>query len=350
MEKERVIVEIVPLLIFIATLVLFSTIFSLKIAITIAIIGVLVWFIKSLKIIGPAEMAVKVILGVPIKFCDSGLVFVPWFFGCKLVRYPKKIYSLDYPERIVYSKEGVYRGKKYGSVEYIIDAVAYLNFPRDNHLIKILESQIPTEDKALKDWTEEAVNSTLRKVAGEITYKQVYEDISTLMEKIEKVFKARDGPLISAGFREEDIRLVIKAVKLPEKIVESLSKVEREKFESEAAEYTAKKRAIETIKMVIQSMAESRGKSIKEIQKEIDKDPKLREEFLKNAIDLLQRQIAIDGESFIDIRVQKAEGLEKMILEALALWKKLTKEKEKRKEDKKEDKEIEAGLKALGLK
>ena len=350
MEKERVIVEIVPLLIFIATLVLFSTIFSLKIAITIAIIAVLVWFIKSLKIIGPAEMAVKVILGVPIKFCDSGLVFVPWFFGCKLVRYPKKIYSLDYPKRKVYSKEGTYKKKKYAAIPFIIDAVAYMSFPRGSKLIEILRSQIPTDEEKLKDWTEEAVDSALRTAIGRITWREAIEDIETLKRNVDAIFKAKDGALIKAGFREEDIKLAIEEIKLPENIEESLSKVEREKFESEAAEYTAKKRAIETIKMVLQSMAQSRGKSIEEIQKEIDKDPKLREEFLKNAIDLLQRQIAIDGKSFIDIRVQGAEGLEKMILEALALWKKLTKEKEKRKEDKKEDKEIEAGLKALGLK
>ncbi|MBA4318584.1 MAG: hypothetical protein C0412_09295, partial [Flavobacterium sp.] len=39
---------------------------------------ILVWFILSLKIVGPDEIAVKVYFGNPVAFCDSGFQFVPY--------------------------------------------------------------------------------------------------------------------------------------------------------------------------------------------------------------------------------------------------------------------------------
>ena len=46
------------------------------------------WVIKSVKIIGPKEMAVLVTLGNPTAVLDSGLNFVPYLI-CSLSKFPK---------------------------------------------------------------------------------------------------------------------------------------------------------------------------------------------------------------------------------------------------------------------
>lgn len=89
------------------------------------------------------------------------------------------------------------------------------------------------------------------------------------------------------------------------------------------AERQKEKRAIETVGTVIEMMARSRSKTAKEIQDSIETDPKLQREFLDLSKDLIVRQIAIDGRSFVDIRVEGAEGIEKTLLDLFAAWKRM---------------------------
>ncbi len=109
----------------------------------------LLWVLLSIKIIGPAEMAVKVYFGVPFSVCDSGIRFVPWFFGLTyVVRYPKRIYNFEYEKHEVVTKAGWYSPKAgatkddpeeplvyYGAEPIEVESVVYLNFPRERDLL-----------------------------------------------------------------------------------------------------------------------------------------------------------------------------------------------------------------------
>ena len=81
--------------------------------------------------------------------------------------------------------------------------------------------------------------------------------------------------------------------------------------------------ASQTIGMIIASMAKSCGKTTKEIQEIINQDPQLQKQFMKMAQDLLERKMAIDGGSLVDVRVGGAEGFEKTVLQLLAAAKKM---------------------------
>lgn len=83
------------------------------------------------------------------------------------------------------------------------------------------------------------------------------------------------------------------------------------------------KRAGETIGALINMMSEATGKPIEEIRKEVAGSEELKKEFSVISQDLIRRKMAIDGNCFTHIKVDGAEGFEKMFLNLLSLWKKV---------------------------
>jgi regulator of protease activity HflC (stomatin/prohibitin superfamily) len=122
--------------------------------------------------------------------------------------------------------------------------------------------------------------------------------------------------LLKWGVKVAEKGIEIKSITPPPEYAKALAQ-QRE------MELKAKGVAAETVGAIVEMMAKSRGKEAEEIQKEIDTDPELKREFLKQAEDLIVRKLGIEGNAYLDIRVQGAEGFEKMILDALALWKKI---------------------------
>lgn len=306
-----------------------------------------IWLILSINIVGPKEMAVKVYLGIPIGACDSGFRFVPFLPGLHfyLERYPQKMYNLDYPAREVISMAGEYKGegenetKHYGTQILKVDAMVYLRFPRPSKkndrekLIEILKSHIPIEDKGLTDWTEESVVGAIRAAIGGMTWKEAIEDIKKVKEETDQIFKRADGALLQAGFLEEDLKIVIKEVRLPSKLEAALPKVDEARIEAEAAPFEAQQRAKETIGSVVQMMAEVRGQSVAEIQKEINGSKELREEFMKRCDDLIRREMSLKRGALTDIRVEGAEGVERTLLHLITAWQKMPQGKSKEKKE-----------------
>ena len=289
----------------------------------IIIVGIVAWIVLSIKGVPPDKQGVLVIFSKPKKRLGPGYHFVPKLPGCYIVQYPLKIYDLDYPKREVITKAGDYKGKYYGSQVVKVDSVVYLRFPRNNNLVRILQSGVPSDDKKVLDWTEEAVLSALRAVFSEMTWKEAIENIHKVRDDTERIFKSADGVLIMAGFNPEDIKLAIIEIRLPPELEKALPILDQKRIESESAKFEAKKRAISVIGMILESMARARGKTIKEIQREIDSNKDLKKEFIKRVFDLLERQMAIDGNSFFDFRNPDSQGnLFGLIAEAIALWEK----------------------------
>jgi hypothetical protein len=138
---------------------------------------------------------------------------------------------------------------------------------------------------------------------------KIWEELGKA-DLVQKTFREEWGILI------EEKGIQIRDVKLPPTYAEAAA---REK----QMEFMARGIAAETVGAVIEMMARARGKEPKKIKEEINKDPKMREEFLKLAQDLIVRKMGIEGGAYVDIRVIGAEGIERMLLNALAAWRRM---------------------------
>ncbi len=299
--------------------------------IILVVVTLSLWAIFSIKIVGPQEMAVKVILGKPRSFSDSGYRFVPLFPGCKIERFPKKMYNLDFPKRKVITKreEG-----EYGTQVLEVDSVAYLRFPQKQEkkdqkkkdkvhpLIRILQAQIPIKDKELMDWVEEKVVSTIRLVVSGLTWRGAIENLENVEKDVTERLKKHNA-LLEVGFTKKCIDITIKEIRLASKLEDALPRVDEQRLQAEAAPYEARQRAIETMGSLIQMMAEATGKSKEDVQNEIEGNPELKGKFQEISSDLVQRRMAIDGKSFLDIRVPGAGGLQQILMSLVAALKRM---------------------------
>ncbi|HDZ54258.1 MAG TPA: hypothetical protein ENI19_01035 [Candidatus Nealsonbacteria bacterium] len=330
------------------------------------------------QIVKPEEMAIKVILGRPEEFFDSGLRWIPLWFS-SLRRFPKTMYNLDYPAREAVTKRETIDGIEYGAQVLKVDSVAYVSFPQcyvwlrykdqqgklqiarvnsetaltkkkdelkkagmtdieaKGGLVEIYRRQIPIDEGKLKDFTGEAIVAALRVAMGKVTWRQATEDIEDVRKAAEDVFKSSDGALLAAGFHPDDLRLAIEEVKLPQELEQALPGPDRARLEAQAAKFVSQTRATETVGTVIEMMAQSRGKSLQEVQAEIEADPDARKEFLALSKDLIVRRMGLDKNAYLDIRVEGADGIEKSLLNLVAAWQRMPgggKEKEEKEEKK----------------
>lgn len=343
-------------------------------------------------IIGPDEMAIRVVIGKPDSFLDSGLHFIPFFFSCYVLRFPKKMYNLDYPARESVSKRGDVDGVEFGAQVLKVDSVAYVTFPRcyvwvqcknvDGHeiikqvnsendlkeyirnleqqgitdikvtggLVQILRSQVPIDTDKLKTFTEEAVVGALRIAIGKVTWRDAVEGIDEVRAAAEEVFKSSDGALIKAGFRRDDLRLAIEEIKLPPELERTLPEPDKARLAAQAASFVAETRAIETVGTIIEMMALSTGQKPEEICASIDADPDTKKEFLHIAEDLTKRRMSLDANSLVDIRVEGAGEIERLLLNLLAAGRRMPGGQSGRegKEEKKEGEKKRKGDQPVG--
>lgn len=118
------------------------------------------------------------------------------------------------------------------------------------------------------------------------------------------------------GIKIEENGIQIKDIDLPKDYQDAAAAQRRQQLEAGG-------RAAEAIGTVISMMAQARGKTEEEIKKEINRNKTMRREFLDLAKDLAVRKLGIEGRSYLDIRVQGAKGLERMILNSLAAWQRM---------------------------
>jgi len=296
-------------------------------------IGVVVlWVIASVKIIGPAEMAVLVLFGVPVAPVDSGICFVPWFFGLTyLVRYPKKTYNLEFLGIEVITKAAKYgtSAQNYGALKTKVDAAVYLNFPRpdtplgpddDTHpLIKILRAGVPTNDSELRAWTKEAVESAVRLAMGNVTWKQAAEDIDEINQRVTNIFKDSDGVLVEAGFRDPYIKLVVSKVKLSDDVEEALTGPEKTRLAADASRKDAEAQAIDRLGTILYSIAESEGVDVGVVRERVKADKGLQNKLLEYAMKLHADIEKADRGSYF-----KLDSSGNPFLDVITLYKQLT--------------------------
>lgn len=181
--------------------------------------------------------------------------------------------------------------------------------------------EIGTWRKAVKDLLESTLRSFLNTLTideGITLARAGFNLKNNLPEKEQE--RLRDV-LSRWGF--ELMQITVMDFELEQRLVEARGGVHISQREAEAAEHIRVRRARETIGTVIQMMAESRNKKTAEIQELINTDPNLQKEFITLSKDLIKRQMAIDGKSYVNIQVEGAQGVEKLLLELLAAWKRM---------------------------
>lgn len=358
----------------IATIVTVVVFFVVVLAIfVVAYIGLGWWRLPIIpRIVGSDEMAILEVVGVPEELLDSGWHLIPLWFS-SLKRFPRTLFNLDYPARLVVTKaEG-----PYGKQELKVNSVAYVRFPQifawgedwegkkrevrslreikrieeesrrstgavvpfeiQGGLVQILRSKVPTDEPGLKNFTEEAVIGALRVAFGGVTWVVATEDIASVRDGADKVFKSADGALIRAGFAEGDLSLTVQELILPKELAEALPSPDVARLAADAARFVSKARATKTVGAVIEMMAQARGQSTEKIQELIRKNPEVRREFREKAWDLITREMALDKDSLFDIRVGGAGGIEHFLLDLVAAFQRIPKgSKEKKKEEEKE--------------
>jgi len=378
-EKTFSVIKIgILAILLLTTFNLMGTIPFIWTALLIFLAGLAVWILKSLPVLSLDEMGVVMILGVGVKRIDSGMYHVPWFFRTGVKKFPKTLFNLNYRKRKVVTDDGKYKGKNYGSVAVEADAVAYVPFPQDDNLIDIAEQRIPIDEKGLLNWTEEAVISSIRLALGGRTWKEA--TVAGPFEEIRQVanerFTSKDGILVKAGFRSEDLRLAVEEIELPGDLEKALLEVDKARLARDAAVYKADEISEISSMPPILGVAKQRGIKVETVQNGLknkqEKYIKNNQELWDKNWDMHQRRMT-DGKSYKDLHINM-EGSgdnggitteiakilaiaaiikEEVIKEEMSKNSRSTKESESNSETTKgkktKEEEIAAGIDVLGL-
>ena len=174
----------------------------------------------------------------------------------------------------------------------------------------------------VQDWLELVLNR-IKPLFRERVANNTYDELLVKKQKIggELWKKLKEEKLIEEF--ENDYGIKIKEGGIEMKDITPPAIYQKAATQKYLAERESEKRAGETMGAVIHMMATSEGKSPDDIRTEIQGNSKLRKEFRGFCQDLIHRRMAIDGKSYLDIRVTGAEGTEKSLLELISAWRRM---------------------------
>ena len=150
-----------------------------------------------------------------------------------------------------------------------------------------------------------------------MTWREAIENIKEVRNKAEEVFQDKDGALRMAGFKADDLRLAVEEIHLPGELERALPRVDVQRLQAEAAPFESEQRAEETVGAFMEGLSKSLGMTREDIEQELKDNPKefleKHKETVMKVWDVVHRRMAIDGGSFIDIRVPDGTGLEALL-------------------------------------
>ncbi len=309
--------------------------------ILIPIVVVVLWLISWIRGVKAREVAGKMILNKLVGAIDSGIYFIPRFFGCGLIKVSTKQFKVKIPTVEVYTKPGEVNGKKYGTQPIKVDSTLYLFFPQPatdksiwpqpatdksiwkarkpvtlvtpdwkERLLRVLKAKIPTTEEGLSDHFKESVQGIVRAVVGGMVWEIVTENIERIREEADKRFKAEESVLKSAGFADQDFSLVIEKADLPPEFRKLLSLPDEERLNAEAADSIAQKRIL-AIGGAHRGIKACLSRNLPSTERD------------EMTHDYLTRQMSLEKGVLHDnrhnIRVEGASGIEKAALNIAAL-------------------------------
>lgn len=179
--------------------------------------------------------------------------------------------------------------------------------------------------KAPYNWLENAMIRVSALYTNWVATKTL-DDLLEVKDNPDKMWQELgENELIKIFIKEWGVRVPkhgvqIRKIDMPADYQNAIAEEKKQKLKAAG-------RAAETIGTLLASVAYISGKTIAEVQEEIQKDPTRQEQYLKIAQDLITRKIAIEGGSYLDIRTEGAEGLEKLLLNVFAAWQRMPKGK-----------------------
>jgi hypothetical protein len=185
---------------------------------------------------------------------------------------------------------------------------------------------------AVHNWLEMTINR-IEPLLSQYSTKKYYEALRQESQKIGDNLKAIPlYALIIDDLRKRygvELRAIsLEGIDPPADYQATTLKARTAEYDAQATVITAKaeskKRAQETMVLLIQMISEATGEEVTEVQEKIKNNPKVRKQILGFAQDVVTRQISVQGKSLLDIRVGGANGLEKAAIEILAAFKALS--------------------------
>jgi len=198
--------------------------------------------------------------------------------------------------------------------------------------------------KAPSNWVENALTElepTLRQYARN---KDLNELLNLTREQIWKD-KGNDHAIQIVlknewGIQIDEQEIGIFNVILPPEYQKALAAESKAKMEAKAVQTKAEIEAIArsaeiegTFQKILKNRAKMEGKKIKDVYKEIETQPEKRKEIM----DFIMRKLGMESGSRFEIGVQGAEGVERMILNALAVWQRIPKGEQKTTKEKQDN-------------
>jgi len=178
--------------------------------------------------------------------------------------------------------------------------------------------------KAIRNQLENALRSYLNGLTideGITMARAGYE----LLNRLPSEERGRIGYTLH-GWGFELLRVTIGDFDLEPEIVRARGGVQIRQREAEAARHEALVRARETAGTLIAMMAEISGRSVEEIQQEINRNSELQTRLQAMAEDLVSRQVSIAGKALTDIRVSGGGDIEQGLLRIVAALRTLPRE------------------------
>lgn len=216
----------------------------------------------------------------------------------------------------------------------------------------ILTQRVVNPRKALfavQSWLETIINRTKPAVRDSVTTEGYKELISKTKAIGEEIYKELEKELLREEFRD---RYGIDVRKLEVKEINPREDYRDATLKKWLGQQEAEARATATAGTLFEMITEQTGMSREDIRKMLKENPKdfiaKYGDLLKQNLDLIQRRMAIDGRSFVDIRVDGAKGGERSFLNLIAAWLRMAmggKEEEEPSEPKEEETEEGKGKK-----
>jgi regulator of protease activity HflC (stomatin/prohibitin superfamily) len=172
---------------------------------------------------------------------------------------------------------------------------------------------------AIKAQIENAVGSYLNRLDLDegITEQQARFDIWTKLPDVER--QRVDQIIKRWGYEVRSI--VIKDFDLEPDVVKARGRLHQLEKEAQAATEEQKIRARQTVGVALESLALATGKTVADIQSEINKNPKLKKLWRDEVLRLARERVLVEGKAFTKIELSGGGELENALGRLIALLK-----------------------------
>ncbi|NQU82758.1 MAG: hypothetical protein HQ539_02305 [Parcubacteria group bacterium] len=279
------------------------------------------WILFSFRFVAYAERAFAIILGGdPIYIEGAKIVFVPRFPYTQFVKYPKKTFDFHDLPGNGFTRAGTFRDTYYEPEPVKVKGFGYIRIPAGlDGLTKFHWAEIPKDDDGLENWLQEFADRLFWDLMPKFICREFFEAYSEedkdkdLMKKvqveIDKMIEeaCEEGNVLGiVGFTANDIGIGIRDLEWREELVEKMSRVNVEEYETKAAKKESQQRVHESMGVYIDNMTLAEGGDIEEPDGKYKiKDPKEAKELSK---EFTEQQMALKANSMQRIDINSGDN------------------------------------------